>query len=500
MCDTPKSWDPADISNAVTGPMPVASGGVFALSPTGAGLVAQAGACPVINGHSSQVQLINGTYLCRTGATGATMETTWADPEIDGVFIRLLWNQLEPADCTSADLTTCWDWSVVDREIQAAVDHGKLYSLGVKAGDDGTPDWLFTTDPPVHPFVDPVGALRAGPTGGVTRLFFQDSGNDTGGCGQTMYLGDPTDALHYRPQYFGMLTALANHIKSRSDWYRALAFVKPSGANLQSHENRLPKRCDTSNGCQCNTATWAANGYTPAGLNDFYAAQFALLADLFPGKAQSYALIQQGFPRVTDAATYQIDDDQLGNPQSSSGNIADLRPPAEQTEAILALGAAQAAADGFVWMVQHNGLGPTAAPNQWVLDAAAADTTTVTGFQTNAEDKVPNRIALDDTFANLQTNAPEASFLEIYEERQWEIQQSGGILDPAGSGLTLGGWGDLLRDRRRTGFPSLPDPEPVGYVTRVHSNLVAGNLIVHFVHGSKCGQPGALYGALTITP
>lgn len=500
MCDTPKPWDPAELNNGVTGPMPVAAGGVFGLSPVGGGLVAQAGACPFVGGRDTEVAFINGTYLCRAGPAGQTMETTWADPEIDGVFVRLLWNQIEPADCTSADLTTCWDWTVVDREVQAAVDHGKLYSIAVKAGDDGTPEWLFTTDPPVDPFVDPVGVLRAGPTGGVTRLFLQDSGNDTGGCGQTMYLGNPTDTDYYQPQYFDMLTALAAHIKSRSDWYRALAYVKPSGANLQSHENRLPKRCDTSNGCVCNTATFAADGYTPDGLYQFYTDQIALLADLFPGKTISYALIQQGFPRITDATTYQIDDDALGDPQSSSGNVADLPLPAEQTDTIVANGAAQAVAEGFVWSVQHNGLGPTLAPNQQVLDAATTDTTTVTGFQTNNEDKVPDTFALDDTFANLETNAPEATFLEIYEERQWEAQQTGGVLDPAGSGRTLGGWGDLLRDRRRTTFPSLPDPEPGFHITRVHSNLAAGALIVHYVHGSKCGQPGALYGALKITP
>lgn len=408
------------------------------------------------------------------------------------------WNQLEPADCTSANLTTCWDWSVVDREIQAAVDHGKQYSLTIKAGDDGTPDWLFTTDPPVDPLVNPVGAVRAGPTGGVTRLFLRDSGNDTGGCGQEMYLGNPTDTVHYQPQYFDMLTALATHVKSRSDWYRALAYVKPSGANLQSSENRLPKRCDTSAGCVCNTETLALDGYTPAGLYQFYTDQIGLLADLFPGKTISYALIQQGFPRITDTATYQIDDDALGNPQSSSGNIADLPLPAEQTDTILANGAAQAADEGFVWSVQHNGLGPTLAPNRQVLDAATADTTTVTGFQTNNKDKVPDTFALDDTFGNLETNAPEATFLEIYEERQWEARQTGGVLDPAGSGRTLGGWGDLLRDRRRATFPSLPDPEPGFHITRVHSNLAAGALIVHYVHGSKCGQPGALYGALKI--
>src|SRR5678815_5464849 len=124
------------------------------------------------------------------------MASTWADPEIDGAFVRLLWNQLEPADCSCTDLTTCWDWSVVDREVSAAVANGKLYSIGVKAGDDGTPDWLFTTDAN--------DTVRVTPNGGVTRLHLQDSGNDTPGCGQRMDLGDPTEPA-YQAQYFDCL-------------------------------------------------------------------------------------------------------------------------------------------------------------------------------------------------------------------------------------------------------------------------------------------------------
>jgi hypothetical protein len=492
-CSTPKPWTTTDPNN-FSGPMLAATAGVYALSPVAAGLVSQAGACPAGTevGHETD-------YLCRTGPAGQTMTSTWADPEIDGVFLRLLWNQLEPADCTSTDLTTCWNWSVIDREIAAAVAHGKRYSISVKAGDDGTPDWLFTTDPPVAPFVDPIGAARPLPNGGVTRLFLQDSGNDAPGCGATMYLGDPTEPA-YQDQYFDMLTALAAHIESRSDWYRALVAVKPSGANLQSHENRLPKRCDTSAGCVCNTERLAANGYTPQGLYDFYTQQVSLLSDLFPGKAISYALIQQGFPRVTSATIYQIDEDALGNVQSSNGVVADLPLPAEQTETILANGAAQAALEGFVWTVSHNGLGPNLAPNPYVLAAASADTATTTGFQTNNASGVPDAVALDATFENLELNAPEATYLEIYEERQWEAQQIGGVLDPAGSALTLGDWGNLLRDRQRAEFPALRDPEPTAHAWQMHYTIASGSQIIHYVNPAKCALPGFRYGAISINP
>ena len=51
----------------------------------------------------------------------------------------------------------------------ASFNDGKVYSVGLKAGDDGTPGWLFTN--------------------GVTPLQLQDSGDDTAGCGTRMTLG-----------------------------------------------------------------------------------------------------------------------------------------------------------------------------------------------------------------------------------------------------------------------------------------------------------------------
>ena len=507
-CSTPKPWT-TDVNN-FAGPLPPAETGVYALSPvptasnpTAAGLVSQPTACPA----GTEVDHLT-DYLCASGAPYATAATTWSDPDIDGVFIRLLWNHLEPSDCTSTNLTTCWDWADLDRELDAAVASGKTYSISVKAGDDGTPDWLFTTDA--------AGVPRA-VSGGVRRLHLQDSGNDTPGCGSPMDLGDPTQTdlklvptphfeRPYRAQYFDMLTALAGHLKTRSDWYRALAAVKPSGANLQSHENRLPKRCDTSAGCVCNTSVLAANGYTPAKLYAFYDAQYDLLADLFPGKAQSYALIQQGFPRITSATCYEIDD-VAGVVQASpgcAGGVADLPLPAEQTEELLARGAAAAAAAAvpYAWSVSHNGLGPSNAPNAHVLDAAAADATTLTGFQTNNSSGVPDAVALDDTFENLEANAVEATWLEIYEARQWEVQQLGGVLDatePADPSQTLGDWSQLLRDRRDAQFGLAPATPTVHQAT-VHYTIAGGAQIIHYVDPAKCHGPGYRYGALRITP
>jgi hypothetical protein len=54
---------------------------------------------------------------------------------------------------------------------------------------------------------------------------------------------------HIPAALLGDLTELARFLKSRADWYRALGYIRTSGADLFSHENRLPKNCVT--GCPC---------------------------------------------------------------------------------------------------------------------------------------------------------------------------------------------------------------------------------------------------------
>ncbi len=144
--------------------------------------------------------------------------------------------------------------------------------------------------------------------------------------------------------YFDMLSKVAARIRARADWYRALAYIKPAGANLFSHENRLPKRC--SPGCVCNSQIFAENGYRPSKLYDFYRKQFALLKKEFPGKAISYQLIQDGFPLVNESGGYERADGSSSNGRPLPGGV-------EQTEQILELGQRDLER---LFVVQHNGL------------------------------------------------------------------------------------------------------------------------------------------------
>src|SRR5207248_2043945 len=191
----------------------------------------------------------NGRALCSgNGDYQATLPSTWQSDQITGVFIRLLWRDINPKPGV-------YDFTVLQREIEQAVKYGKLYSIGIKAGSQGTPDWIFSTNPD--------GSARAGGGGGVPRLHFQDTGDgDSGTCGSRMDLGNPTRAS-YRQLYNAMLTEVAKFLKSRADWYRALAYLKISGANLFSHENRLPNGCMTigQTRCPCSPQIFSADGY-----------------------------------------------------------------------------------------------------------------------------------------------------------------------------------------------------------------------------------------------
>ena len=270
---------------------------------------------------------------------------------------------------------------------------------------------------------------------------------------------------------------MAEHIKARNDWYRALAYVKPSGMNLFSAENRLPNRCvdgpapdgepPTAGQCTCNTQVWAEQGrYKPSELYDFYVDQFTLLGRLLPDKDQSYMLIQNGFPIINKFGEYP---EQIPPPR----DLNDLPEGDDQTQEVLRLGNVHL---GERFAVQHNGLqacpatGECRDPNYMVRNKG--DLGWVTGLQTtnagspkDAPCSDPTRVCDPDSlYSALQngaSNAPHVVFVEVYEERFWEEKMRVGARYPTASGKrTVGQWDDFFHTRRRALFPDLPNPEP----------------------------------------
>jgi len=493
LCTAYQHYDAANI-NEFTGPLPRAASGIFSLSPDGPGTVIETqgdpdACCPEDAAHVFAAD----KFLCPTGEDYATMDWTWQQPDITGVFIRLRWNEIHLGP-------GLFVWSIFDEQIEKAVQNGKLYSLSFKAGAFGTPDWIF--DPTL-----------TGAGNEAIRLNVRDDD-----CGRLMVVGSPADA-NYRTWYFQLLSEAAQRIKDRNAWYRALAYIKPSGANKYSHENRLANSCDC--GCDvCNPQTWAVDGnYTPSELYNFCSLQTALLADALPGKDMSYMLIQAGFPKVNDLGEYET--------CPSAATAQPLPGGTEQTEDIIAQGYTD---HQLRFVVQHNGLGPKpqdrdppeeacrnegdhpkvppfrgdsdGCPNRWVLAAGAAGQ--VTGFQTNnPESGVSSAEELESTLLNAWDNS-DAVFVEAYETLLWQITTNGGPLDPAKTNRTLGQWADEFHRRRRDDWipQGLDDPFPtIHRKTFFRTSNDYGDQLFHYVNGTTCGSGETVnYGVIAIRP
>ncbi|HMG53841.1 MAG TPA: hypothetical protein VK601_10170, partial [Kofleriaceae bacterium] len=396
--------------------------------------------------------------LCASGTRGASMASTYADPDLSGVFVRVLWSDIHhgPGD---------YDFSTIDREIQQAVDNGKLYSLAFTAGHYGTPAWIFDA--------------------GVGRVTLQDHADgDLSGCGPEMDLGAPNDPI-YQQYYFDMLTAVAVHLKLRADWYRALAYIKPSGANLFTSENRLPKSCDP--GCICNPEAWSVAGYESDLLEGFYAEQNAVLVREFPGKTLSYMEIQDGFPRINEDGGYV---NLAGVLTAGAAEIGGLI----QTKNILAQGKLD---HGLVFASQHNGLQPLPAhacpnppglkgcPQQLVVDEGA--TGQYIAFQTQNIQDITNSAELDSALHNAWTNST-AGMIEIYEERLWEARVK--------QDLDLAGWDRDLRDRR-----AQQQGSPFDLPTHAHAFVrkSKGNSHV-YINGTRCEPANPHTATIIVDP
>ena len=401
----------------------------------------------------------------------ATQDVTWRSTNFTGVFIRARWNEVHTGP-------GAFNWAAIDVEIGKAVANGKLYNLGFKAGARGTPQWIFNPSLTTAP----VAKLDFG---------FKESG-------KPFYQGSPADA-NFRQHYSDLMRAVGAHLRERNDHYRALAYIKISGLNLNTHENRLPNDSITD------LRTWAGTGrYTPTALYAFYQEQTQLLATEFPDKDMSYALIQDGFPAIND----------LGESQGQSTPLtAPIPKGSDQTEYILRQGRTNQA---LRFAVQHNGLQTQPAacpghgthpvmvdpkfnyvgsgcPNRWVLAESTAGQ--VTGYQDVAG--VTNVFDLESTFQNEWDNS-DGVFLEVYEGIGLV-----GDTQRLTSGMTIGQWADRFHERRRALFPHLPDPFPLIHRhTFVLPTGVTGTAQSFYYISASPGQTGVPkgYGRITVFP
>ena len=471
--DVAAPYDPTYVNEFMT-PLPKGMSGIFVISENGEGFIEQTTPCvaPYMEKATRTVDSIL-WYLCGTGDSDPTspnyqktMDATWANPAITGVFIRMKWSDIQTGPTTYSDTAMRRMLGEVDK----AVANGKVYSIAIKSGgeNDATPAWLFEPAP--------AGA-------GLTPVIL-DWNEDSASCSTRPHAyGDPTDDV-YRELYLGMLSHVASVLKQDSARWRSLAYVKLSGANSRSAENRLPNGCKAGPGCICNNKEWAEAGYTPDGLYRFYKEQMAHIAREFPGKTMSYPLIQDGFPRVNSDRCYLNEANAKVCP---FGGNAPMVGPFAQTQAIIDYARSEYGDDVAI---AHLGLGPkpdfsdlsiyaadtgcplpqtwdgfdafgpnavgSGCPNKWVTDIGAVGG--LTHFQTNHSPQTSALLgsALDNMWSNSNS-----AMLEIYEAHAWQAGDS--ILDPTlpvPQQRTLTQWNERLHARRRRNSPAFGDPTP----------------------------------------
>ncbi|MBM4246125.1 MAG: hypothetical protein FJ148_20395 [Deltaproteobacteria bacterium] len=474
--------------------------GIFVLGPEDEGFVEKpaAEACACEGSPDCEFETVTDVSdgesykLCPAeGLVNQLLDSTYTNPDVTGVVLRLDWKDIHLDDAT-------FFFDDLDRQMDLAVRNGKLFTLDVRAGRNGTPAWIFDAAATSHP---------------VTPLSFLDWGSEdeppfTNKCGieffppNGSYLGGPNDK-NYRRHYKRMIQEIAAHVASDSRWFQAMAHMKVSGMNLLSSEARLPKRCYDSgdadllldtigagphSSCVCNTKVWADSGYKPSALYKYYR---IMASEIFLGfgtkKSLGFQLIQAGFPRIESSTNWFGDSlfDQGGAPLLPGGITGDDPGGTEQTEEVLEQlrngrfvdprGSGSDPVAGKLFIPQHSGVGrmreddgqPTGCSQSQGVDAVneranfpiplgtsadgesgcpnrfAVEEGTLCGqamgFQTNNAKEVANPADVESALWNLTLNS-NAVFVELYEQRVWDIRHrmgtgsSGEVLDPSRTG------------------------------------------------------------------
>jgi hypothetical protein len=173
-----------------------------------------------------------------------------------GVYLRLVWAQLEPAPGR-------YDWRLLDRELARARRANRRVSLSVIAGGRAPP-WL------------------SGAGVRVVEVMAARGGRARRACGP-IAVPVPWDA-GYQRAYARLMAAVATRVRAGGAW-DAVRIVKLTGIGRVTEELRLP--ITTPAGAECGgdpSGQWRAAGYTA----DRAVAAWQGLADAaaraFPGK------------------------------------------------------------------------------------------------------------------------------------------------------------------------------------------------------------------------
>lgn len=293
---------------------------------------------------------------------------SWGWPESSGPLV-----EFEPSRLCPTMGHPC-NFAEVDALLDAAWAAGKVASIGLRWGRQGTPDWY--------------------PSAGARLLTFNDQADaDSGSCDMRGSICNPADLVCLE-LVIDTWRQLGAHLRQRGDRYGVVAGVEGIGIAWQTIEVRLP---DTD-ACGSN-AIWQQAGYTPQHFYDFALAVLEVMTTEFPGRSVRYSLIQAGFPGDGTVETTTL---------TGKGTTAGL--------AETALGPA--------WLVKHNGARPGQMPNRWVMDAGTRGQRA--GYQTiNEKNGVATGAELIATLEQVLAPDLEAVFVEGYETPFAEAREIG---------------------------------------------------------------------------
>lgn len=261
----------------------------------------------------------------------------FTNPNVDGIFIRVSWSQIEPQSAT-------YDWTTLDAYVRPALQGRKKLSVAVVAGES-TPGWLYASGVPAH--------MMTVHSGEKARCF------------------DVTIPTPWHPTFIAahirMMGALAQHLRSIPGAYDAVRIVKITGVNLRTAETKLPFDDNNQLGTCTTTdaiAMWQQAGYRPSLVINAWTAMARGTSIAFPDKllvVQGLGSKTAGFPPIGEngARVRSVDAVHVGDALVSSG---------------LALFSGR-------FGVQWDGLSPTRI-SQNVLDAGKRGA--IIGWQSNA--------------------------------------------------------------------------------------------------------------------
>jgi hypothetical protein len=187
-----------------------------------------------------------------------------AVPGVDGVGVHVDWSEISPTLKT-------YDFTTIDRQIEAARSHHLAVELAVAAGL-GTPKWLFAAPP--------LGM-------GLRRLDFKITYHGGQEPCQEVSMPPPWDP-RYQEAFADMLAQLSRHLHE-TGYDRDVSAIKLTGMNTLTEELALPserpEESRSPNPCVTHSpGIWAGAGYRPS-----------LVVQAMQGIAGSY---QRSFPNT----------------------------------------------------------------------------------------------------------------------------------------------------------------------------------------------------------